>query len=102
MAKQHDTLERRARALQDAAVELGTSLSTLVRARSHGLIRVVYFGRRPIIPAAEFERLARDGLPAIPPGYKRLTRGATKVGRPRKRKAGEAKTRPRAQRHASP
>ncbi|GEP60624.1 helix-turn-helix domain-containing protein [Reyranella soli] len=68
MAKHDDVPpERRARTMKDAARELATSLSTLVRARSHGLIKVVQFGRRPIIPASEFERLARDGLPENPP-----------------------------------
>jgi hypothetical protein len=74
MGKHDDDVPgRRARTFQEAANELATSLTTLFRARSHGLIRVVQFGKRPIIPASEFERLAREGLPLIPPGYKRLT-----------------------------
>jgi hypothetical protein len=74
----------RARALKEAAPELGTSPSTLNRARSHGLVKVVYIGTRPIIPADEFERLKREGLPRIPREYKRLTTGPFLAGRKRK------------------
>jgi hypothetical protein len=38
------------------------------------------------LPAAEIERLARDGLPVLPAGYKRKTIGETKQGRRRKRR----------------
>jgi hypothetical protein len=102
MKKQRDDLpERRARTFQEAANELATSLTTLFRARSHGLIRVVQYGKRPIIPASEFERLACEGLPSIPPGYRRLTRGTTRVGRPRKAKAkATTKAKPKAKRRA--
>src|SRR4051812_140447 len=84
MTKNAPIPERRGRTCQDAAVGWGTSPSTVKRAISHGLIRVIYIGTRPIIPADEFERIACEGLPAIPPGYKRMTTGPTKVGRPRK------------------
>src|SRR5262245_304938 len=110
MSKQRDYVPQwRGRTIKEAAPELGTSVSTLNRARSHGLIRVVYFGRRPIIPTPEFQRLAREGIPNIPAGYKRLTRGTTRVGRPPKAKAKQmskaARTKPPArggERHAVP
>jgi hypothetical protein len=38
----------------------------------------------------ECDRIAREGLPNIPRGYKRLTAGPTKQGRPKKRQRRKA------------
>jgi hypothetical protein len=65
--------------------QFNLSRSTVDRVVSHGLVKVIYFGDRPFIPAAECDRIAREGLPAISPGYKRRTNGPIKGGRPKKR-----------------
>jgi hypothetical protein len=67
--------------------------STTKRIISHGLVKVVYVGDRPLIPHQELLRIAREGLPNIPAGYKRKTVGPTNGGRKRvaKEKAAEAK-----------
>jgi hypothetical protein len=75
--------ERRASTLQQVAGDFGVSLSTIKRGVSHGLIRTIYFGDRPLVTVDEQDRLQREGLPKIPPGYKRRTTGPTKQGRPR-------------------
>ena len=80
--------ERRGRNVQDFARRHGVSVHTIKRAISHGLIDVRYYGDRPIIPASEHERICREGLPKIPPGYQRMTKGPVRGGRPR----GEDKT----------
>src|SRR5262245_30215882 len=60
------------------------SLSFVKRAVGHGLIKVIYYGDRPHIPAEEDERIARDGLPNVPSTYRRITTGPAKGGRPRR------------------
>ena len=57
--------------------------STIKRAVSHGKVKVIYIGDRPMIPNDELLRVARDGLD-IPPGYKRKTVGLPKGGRKRR------------------
>jgi len=69
---------------EEFAQQFNLSRATVDRAISHGMVRIVYFGSRPLIPAEECDRIAREGLPDIPPGYKRMTSGPTKVGRPKK------------------
>lgn len=60
---------------------LGLSGATMHRAISHKLIHAPKVGRVRRIPAAEIERVAREGLPPIP-RYVRTTTGPTKRGRP--------------------
>jgi hypothetical protein len=66
--------------------------STTKRIISHGLVKVVYVGDRPLIPHQELLRIAREGLPHIPAGYKRKIGGLTNAGRKRvaKENAAEA------------
>jgi hypothetical protein len=67
--------------------QFNLSRSTVDRVVSHGLVRVIYFGDRPFIPQEECDRIAREGLPNIPRGYKRVTAGPTKKqGRPKRRR----------------
>jgi hypothetical protein len=73
--------ERRASTLQQVANDFGISLSTIKRGVSHGLIKTIYFGDRPLVTVEEQDRLQREGLPKIPPGYRRRTIELTKVGR---------------------
>jgi hypothetical protein len=75
----------RGRTMQAFATRHGVSVSLIQRGVSWGLIRVLQFGDRPIIPAEEHERICREGLPRIPPGYKRKTTGTWPGGRPRKK-----------------
>jgi hypothetical protein len=86
--------ERRGRTIQGTADLHGVSISLIKRAISWGRINVVYFGDRPIIPPEENERIAREGLPDIPPGYRRKTPAPGRGGRPRSTskaaKAGKA------------
>jgi hypothetical protein len=82
--------ERRGRTIKDFARRQGISENTIKRAISWGLINVIYFGDRPIIPADEDERIGREGLPHIPPGYKRKTKGPWPGGRPRSSKGKTA------------
>jgi hypothetical protein len=70
--------------------QFNLSRSTVDRVVSHGLVKVIYFGDRPLIPAEECERIAREGLPDIPRGYKRVTAGPTKRGRPSKKRKRKA------------
>jgi hypothetical protein len=68
--------------------QFNLSRSTVDRVVSHGLVRVIYFGDRPFIPVEECDRIAREGLPDIPRGYKRLTAGPTTKGRKAARRKG--------------
>ena len=74
------------------AQALGLSIATIRRAANHGLIRRNKVGRIDSFPATEVERVAAEGLPAIPHEYVRKTTGPTKQGRPR----GSAKAKPAA------
>ena len=90
--------ERRGRTIQETADLQGVSKSLIKRAISWGRIKVVYFGDLPIIPAEENERIAREGLPNIPAGYRPKTPTPGRGGRPRKgpkaAKAGKAAVKP--------
>lgn len=66
---------------REVAAALGVSPSTIDRAHSQGLIRVVNFGRRRVVPADEVERLLRDGLPSVG-AYRRMS------SRPARNKSG--------------
>jgi excisionase family DNA binding protein len=67
----------------EAAQALSISVPTIHRALGAGLIRHSRLGRLVRIPVAEVDRVAAEGLPAIP-RYVRKTTGPTKQGRPRK------------------
>jgi hypothetical protein len=84
--------DRRGRTLKDFAERHGVSKSLIQRAVSHGLIKVLRFGDRPIIPAEEHQRICREGLPRIPAGYRRTTKGPWPGGRPRANKSRAAAT----------
>lgn len=60
------------------------SPSMVDRIVSNGLVRVIWFGARPLIPLEECDRVAREGLPRVP-GYRRMTKGPVNDGRPPKR-----------------
>jgi hypothetical protein len=70
--------------LADAGRALSVSVITLRRAIDHGLIRANKVGSDWRMPTAEVERVAAEGLPAIPHEYLRKTTGPSKGGRPRK------------------
>jgi excisionase family DNA binding protein len=76
---------RLAYSIQEAAGALSVSTSTLHRAISHGLVKSTKMGASIRIPSEEVMRLARDGLPTIPTGYKRKTDSQTY-------RVGQAKT----------
>jgi hypothetical protein len=61
-------------------------ISFIKRAISWGKLKVIYYGDRPIVPVDEDERVGREGLPDVPPGYRRKTDGPLppRIGRPRK------------------
>lgn len=88
MTRSSPTIEvpRLAYSLAEAAGALSVSTATLQRAISHGLIKCTRIGSAIRLPAAEIERLGRDGLPDIPAGYKRKTAGNTKAGRPKNKR----------------
>jgi excisionase family DNA binding protein len=79
-------VRRLAYSLQEAAAALSVGVTKLQRAISHDLIRSTKIGASIRIPADEVERIARDGLPDIPAGYKRKTNGNTHRGRRAKTK----------------
>jgi hypothetical protein len=60
---------------QNAARRWDTSVHTLKRAESYGMIATIKFGDRSIIPPAEVARIDREGVGPIPAGYKRKTSG---------------------------
>jgi excisionase family DNA binding protein len=49
--------------IQQAAKQLGVSVSTLRRDVRLRRIRAVRYGRRVLIPAAELDRISQEGLP---------------------------------------
>lgn len=63
------------------ASDFNVSEHSVKRAISHGLIQTIRFGDRPLIPMREVKRIDREGLPKIPPGYKRKTQGLWPGGR---------------------
>ena len=79
-------VKRLAYSLSETADALSVSNHTIQRAISFGLLRCTRIGMAIRVPATEVERLARDGLPELPRGYKRKTAGETKQGRKRKRR----------------
>jgi hypothetical protein len=56
--------------IKDFAERAQVSEHTIARAISHGKLHAVNIGTRLTIPASEFNRVMREGLPDIPPGYK--------------------------------
>jgi hypothetical protein len=74
---------------QSGAARWATSVHTLKRAESHGLVATIRIGDRSIIPPSEVARIDREGLPKIPPGYKRKTRGFWPGGRKTKTKTAD-------------
>ena len=75
-----------AQTITEGASRWRCSTSTLRRAAGHGMLKTIYIGDKPIIPPKEVARIDEEGLPSIPTGYRRLTSGPTKLGRPPKRK----------------
>jgi hypothetical protein len=67
-----------------------TSLSanTWARAMSWGLVKFTKAGAAVRIPVGEVKRVAREGMPNLPAGYKRKTNGFNKAGRPKRGKRG--------------
>jgi hypothetical protein len=71
--------------VEDSAAALSISTSILWRLISHGLVKSTRTGASIRIPAEEVARLAREGVPKLPAGYKRKTVGTTRRGRPKKK-----------------
>jgi hypothetical protein len=65
------TVQRRAHTLEEFATSFGIAKFTVQRLISHGLLKTIHIGAKPLIPEAEAQRIERDGLPSVPPGYKR-------------------------------
>lgn len=55
-------IEKRAEPLKQVAASFGASYDTFFRAYKKRRIRVIRFGKRLFVPAAEIERLSREGL----------------------------------------
>jgi len=53
-------------AIEECAQRWGSSRWTITRLADKGLIKTLPFGSRRLIPAAEVERIEREGLPASP------------------------------------
>lgn len=83
-----DVQRRLAYSLAEAAGALSVSTTTLQRAISHGLIHFTKIGSAIRLPVDEIERLAREGLPKMPAGYKRKTAGPQSRGRPKTKRRG--------------
>ena len=81
-------VHRLAYSLEEASSALSVSPTMLQRAISHGLIKSIKVGAAIRLPVAEIERVGRDGLPAMPRGYKRKTDGGGKRGRKSKKRPG--------------
>lgn len=64
-------VQRRAHTLEEFAASFGIAKFTVQRLISHGLVKVIRIGAKPLIPEREAQRIERDGLPKVPPGYKR-------------------------------
>lgn len=71
-------IERLSYSVQEAGFALDISAHTLKRAISFGLIRATNIGTRLLIPADEVKRLAAEGLPKIPVGWRRKAQPAKK------------------------
>jgi hypothetical protein len=84
------TTTRRAVKIDRLAEELDCHRHTIFRAVSHGMIKVIYVGNDPRVPPDEADRVRREGLPNIPPGYKRKTTGPGGPGRPKKKSVKSA------------
>lgn len=52
----------RAEGLRDFAASLGISFDTAYRAAKDGRLKTIRFGKRMLVPAAEADRVAREGL----------------------------------------
>ena len=63
---------KRAEPLKQFAESIGASYDTCFRAAHDGRLKVIYFGKRILVPAAEIERVMQEGL----------TRSSAKPGRP--------------------
>jgi predicted site-specific integrase-resolvase len=55
---------QRAEGLRELAESLDVSYDTLWRASKSGALRTIRIGNRVVVPAAEIERIERDGLQA--------------------------------------
>jgi hypothetical protein len=86
---------RRGYTIKGCANQFSVSTSLIKRAVSHDVIKVIYLGDRPIIPASEVERIGREGM-VVPRGYRRKSPlpAPGHGGRPRSKskaaKAGKA------------
>ena len=75
---------RLAESVEEAAQALSLSVPTIRRAINSKLMLANKCGRVHRIPTRQIERVAAEGLPAIPHSHIRVTTGPTKQGRPRK------------------
>lgn len=57
-------VQRRGEPLKQVAQSFGSSYDTFFRAYQAGHITCIRLGSRLIVPAAEIERLSREGLPS--------------------------------------
>ena len=74
-------VQRLAYSLKEAAAALSVGIPKLQRAISHGVLPHNRIGTSIRIPAEVVQRIAREGLPDIPAGYKRKTNGSSSRGR---------------------
>jgi predicted site-specific integrase-resolvase len=53
---------KRAETLKEFAASIGVSYDSVFRASRDGRLKVIRFGKRLLVPAAEADRVAREGL----------------------------------------
>jgi predicted site-specific integrase-resolvase len=54
--------QKRGEGLKELSESLGVSYDSLWRATKSGALRVIRIGKRVVVPAAEIERISREGL----------------------------------------
>jgi predicted site-specific integrase-resolvase len=54
--------QKRGEGLKELSESLGVSYDSLWRAAKSGALRVIRIGKRVVVPAAEIERISREGL----------------------------------------
>ncbi len=54
--------QKRAEGLRKLAESLGVSYDSLWRASKNGTLRTIRIGKRVVVPAAEIDRIEREGL----------------------------------------
>ena len=76
-------LEQLSCTVPEAAAATRLSLNTWNRAMSWGQAKFTKAGGAVRVPIGDVNRVAREGFPNLPKGYKRKTNGNNKAGRPK-------------------